>query len=108
MCLAVPGKILAIAGEDPLQRTGRISFGGIIKEVNLAFVPEVKIGDYVLVHVGLAISTVDQEEAERTLQYFREMGELAELESPAVPGQTVTPSEAVAGLGPQTSTSHAG
>src|SRR6188472_1834683 len=80
MCLAVPGKILSIVGEDPLQRAGRISFGGIVKEVNLAFVPEAKVGDYVVVHVGLAISTVDEEEAERTLQYFREMGELAELE----------------------------
>lgn len=85
MCLAVPGKILSVAGEDPLQRIGRVSFGGITKEVNLAFVPEANVGDYVVVHVGLAISTVDQEEAERTLEYFREMGELAELESGAEP-----------------------
>jgi hydrogenase expression/formation protein HypC len=79
MCLAVPGKILSVAGEDPLQRLGRVSFGGIVKEVNLACVPEAKVGEYVIVHVGLAISTVDEEEAERTLEYFREMGELAEL-----------------------------
>ncbi len=82
MCLAVPGKILSVAGEDPLQRLGRVSFGGIVKEVNLACVPEAKVGDYVIVHVGLAISTVDEEEAERTLEYFREMGELQELEEP--------------------------
>jgi hydrogenase expression/formation protein HypC len=84
MCLAVPGKILSIVGEDPLQRAGRVSFGGIVKEVNLACVPEAKVGDYVIVHVGLAISTVDQEEAERTLEYLREMGELAELEEASV------------------------
>ena len=80
MCLAVPGEILSIAGEDPLQRLGRVSFGGIVKDVNLACVPEAKVGDYVIVHVGLALSTIDQEEALRTLEYFREMGELAELE----------------------------
>lgn len=82
MCLAVPGKILTIQGEvDSLQRTGRVSFGGIVKEVNLACVPQAEVGDYVIVHVGLALSTVDQEEAERTLEYFRQMGELAELEA---------------------------
>lgn len=91
MCLAVPGKILSVAGEDPLQRAGRVSFGGIVKEVNLACVPEAKVGDYVIVHVGLAISTVDQEEAERTLEYLREMGELAELEEESVRG---SPAEA--------------
>jgi hydrogenase expression/formation protein HypC len=80
MCLAVPGKVLSIAGEDPLQRLGRVSFGGVVKEVNMACVPEAKVGDYVIVHVGLAISTVDPQEAEQTLEYFREMGDLAELE----------------------------
>lgn len=79
MCLAVPGQILTITGDDPLQRCARVSFGGIIKEVNLACVPEATVGDYVLVHVGLAISTVDEDEAQRTLEYFREMGELGEL-----------------------------
>jgi hydrogenase expression/formation protein HypC len=92
MCLAVPGKILSVAGEDPLQRVGRVSFGGIVKEVNLVCVPEAKVGDYVIVHVGLAISTVDEEEAERTLEYFRQMGELAELGEPtASAGETLTP-----------------
>ncbi len=71
---------MSIAGEDPLQRMGRVSFGGIVKEVNLACVPEATVGDYVIVHVGLAISTVDPEEAERTLEYFQQIGELAELE----------------------------
>src|SRR5437764_2517939 len=59
MCLAVPGKVLTITGADPLQRIGRVSFGGIVKDVNLACVPDAKVGDYVIVHVGLAISTVD-------------------------------------------------
>jgi len=67
MCLAVPGKLISIAGDDPLTKTGRVSFGGVIKEVSLAYVPEVQIDDYVLVHVGFALSIVDQREAEQTL-----------------------------------------
>jgi hydrogenase expression/formation protein HypC len=80
MCLAVPGKILSVSGDEPLQRLGRVSFGGVTKEVSLVCVPEAKVGDYVIVHVGLAISTVDEAEAERVFEYLREMGELAELE----------------------------
>lgn len=80
MCLAVPGKIISIEGTDPILRCGRVSFGGIVKQVNLAYVPEAKIGDYVLVHVGFAISTVDEAEAEQVFEYLQEMGELAELE----------------------------
>lgn len=67
MCLAVPGKIISIAGDDPLTKMGRVSFGGVIKEVSLAYVPEVQIDDYVLVHVGFALSIVDRREAEKTL-----------------------------------------
>ena len=80
MCLAVPGKVLSIAGDDPLTRVGRVSFGGIVKEVSLACVPETKVGDYVLVHVGFAISKLDEEEARRVLAYLRNTDELAELE----------------------------
>jgi hydrogenase expression/formation protein HypC len=80
MCLAVPGKILSIAGADEL-RAGRVSFGGIVKEVNLACVPEAKIGDYVIVHVGFALSVVDEAEALITLDYLRQIGELQELEN---------------------------
>jgi len=80
MCLAVPGKILSIAGADEL-RIGRVSFGGIVKEVNLACVPEAKIGDYVIVHVGFALSVVDEAEAQITLDYLRQIGELQALES---------------------------
>jgi len=81
MCLAIPGKILSIPGDDPLLRTGRVSFGGIVKEVNLAYTPEAGVGDYVIVHVGFAISTVDEAEAHRVFDYLREMDELAELQS---------------------------
>jgi hydrogenase expression/formation protein HypC len=80
MCLAVPGKILSVEGDDPLLRCGRVDFNGAVKQVNLAYVPEAKIGDYVLVHVGFAINTIDEEEANKVFQYLREMEDLAELE----------------------------
>ncbi len=84
MCLAVPGKILSIAdapADDPFGLFARVSFGGIVKEVCLAYTPEAKTGDYVIVHVGFALSTVDEEEARRVFDYLKEMDELAELES---------------------------
>jgi hydrogenase expression/formation protein HypC len=80
MCLAVPGKILSIEGDDPLLRCGRVDFSGAVKQVNLAYVPEAKVGDYVLVHVGFAINMIDEEEANQVFQYLREMGDLAEME----------------------------
>ena len=81
MCLAIPGKILSITNQlDETFRFGKISFGGITKEVNLCMVPEAKIDDYVLVHVGVAISVVDEEEANKVFSYLKEMGEVAELE----------------------------
>jgi hydrogenase expression/formation protein HypC len=80
MCLAVPGKIVSIEGEDPILRCGRVDFSGIIKQINLAYVPEAKIGDYVLVHVGFAINIIDEAEANQVFEYLREMGDLAELE----------------------------
>jgi hydrogenase expression/formation protein HypC len=88
MCLAVPGKIVSISGEDPLSRIGKIDYGGILKEVSLAYVPEAKAGDYVIVHVGFAISRVDEDEAQKVFEYLREMDELAELENdPKLSGQ---------------------
>lgn len=72
MCLAVPGQVLSIAGADPLTRLGRVAFAGIIKQVNLAYVPQVKIGDYVLVHAGFAIAIVDEAEAHKTLDLLAE------------------------------------
>jgi hydrogenase expression/formation protein HypC len=66
---------------DPLLRGGRVDFAGIVKQVNLAYVPDARIGDYVLVHVGFAISTIDEDEARQVFEYLRQMGELAELEA---------------------------
>jgi hydrogenase expression/formation protein HypC len=79
MCLAVPGKVVSIIGDDPILRSGMVDFGGIRKEVNLSFVPEADIGDYVLVHVGFALNTIEEEEANRVFQYLDEIGELGEL-----------------------------
>lgn len=79
MCLAVPGKLISTTGED-LERTGRVSFGGIVREISLAYVPEAKIGDYVIVHVGFALSTVDETEAQRVFNYLDELGEPGELD----------------------------
>jgi hydrogenase expression/formation protein HypC len=81
MCLAIPGKIVAITAQlDETFRFASVSFGGILKEVNLAMLPEAKPGDYVLVHVGVAISVIDEEEAHKTFDYLRQIGELEELE----------------------------
>ena len=84
MCLAIPGKIISIAGDDPLTRMGKVDFGGIGKEVSLAYVPEATVGNYVVVHVGFAISVVDEDEANTVFEYLRQMDELSELkeESP--------------------------
>jgi hydrogenase expression/formation protein HypC len=80
MCLAIPGKIISISGEG-FERTGKVNFGGIGKDVNLAYVPEAKVNDYVIVHVGFAINTLDESEANKVFEYLKEMGELGELES---------------------------
>ena len=80
MCLAVPGKILSIREDQPLLRTAKVSFGGIVKEVNLACVPEAVLGDYVLVHVGCAISRVNEREARRVFEYLEQIDELREWE----------------------------
>ena len=91
MCLAIPGKITSISGDDPLMRTGKVDFGGVLREVSLAYVPEVKVGDYVIVHVGFALSRVDEAEANQVFEYLREMEELCDLQdsgagvSPAIP-----------------------
>ena len=78
MCLAVPGRILSVCGDDPMTRLGRVDFGGIIKEINLAFAPEASIGDYVLVHVGFAIAVIDAAEADRILAHLQELTEPVE------------------------------
>ena len=73
MCLAVPGKVVSISGDEPLLKKGKVSFGGVIKEVSFAYVPEVQVDDYVIVHVGFALSILDQEAAEKSLAEFKEM-----------------------------------
>lgn len=78
MCLAVPGEILSIDGSDPLLRVGRVSFGGVIKEIQLVYTPEASVGDYVLAHVGFAIGIIDENEARRTFAYLEELGETEE------------------------------
>jgi hydrogenase expression/formation protein HypC len=80
MCLAIPGKIISITNQsDHTFRQGKISFGGIMKEVNLCMVPEARVNDYVLVHVGVAISMIDEEEAKITFDYLKQIGEVDEL-----------------------------
>ena len=80
MCLGVPGKVISLE-ENPLGMTmGRVSFSGITKDCCMAYVPEVEVGDYVVVHVGFAISIIDEAEAERTLAFLREMDDLGELD----------------------------
>jgi len=73
MCLGVPGEIVEIVQEDPTNRIGKVRFGGIVKEVNLTYVPEAKVGDYVIVHVGFALTVLDQQEAQQTLDYFDQL-----------------------------------
>jgi len=78
MCLAVPGKVIGVEGDDPAFRAARVDFCGIRKTVSLAFTPEVRVGDFVLVHVGFALTRIDEEEAVRTFQYLAQIGALAE------------------------------
>jgi len=79
MCLAVPGKIISIEEADATFRNGRVDFAGIVKNVNLSYVPNAVVGDYVVVHVGFALSIVDEKEAAQVFEYLRQMDELGEL-----------------------------
>ena len=85
MCLAIPGRILEITDSDPLSRSGRVAFGGITKTVNLSFVPTAGIGDYVVVHVGFAITVLDEVAAQRTLDTLREVNPTAFAELGTAP-----------------------
>jgi len=82
MCLAIPGKLIEISHDPNGIRMGRANFGGIVKQVCLEYTPEATTGDYVLVHVGFALGTVDEEEATRTYRLLQEMDQLAELQIP--------------------------
>lgn len=78
MCLAVPGKVLSVEGDDPAFRAARVDFCGVRRTVNLALTPEVKVGDFVLVHVGFALTRIDEAEAARTFDYLSRIGALEE------------------------------
>ena len=77
MCLAIPGKIEQITSDDPVMRSGKVSFNGVVRDVNLAYLPKAQIGDYVLVHVGFAISIIDEKEA---LQIFEDLKAVTEAD----------------------------
>ncbi|MBN8431612.1 HypC/HybG/HupF family hydrogenase formation chaperone [Microbulbifer salipaludis] len=81
MCLGIPGLVEEILNGAPLERSARVRFGGIRKEINLAYVPSANVGDYVIVHVGFAISVVNEQEARRIFRYLEELGDLQDLES---------------------------
>jgi hydrogenase expression/formation protein HypC len=78
MCLAIPGRIVSIEGTDPAFRNGNVDFCGVRRKVNLAFTPDVVPGDFVLVHVGFALTRIDEEEAARTFQYLAQIRALEE------------------------------
>ena len=80
MCLAVPGKILSLDSATPLERHAQVSFGGLVKTVSAALLPEAEVGQYVLVHAGVAISILDEEEAQRTFEYLQGIEELDGME----------------------------
>jgi len=83
MCLSIPGKLIEISSQlDEVFRVGKVSFDGIIKEVSLTLVPEANIGDYVMVHVGAAISTIDEKEAKKTFDLLKQLNELHDLDVP--------------------------
>jgi hydrogenase expression/formation protein HypC len=77
MCLAIPGEVLSLDEEDPMSRRGKVSFGGVVREASLAYVPEAQVGDYVIVHAGFAISKLDKEEAEQVFETLRQMEALS-------------------------------
>lgn len=79
MCLGVPGQIIEITDSRKLTRSGKVRFGGIVKEINLSLVEQTQVEDYVIVHAGFAISKINQEEAMRVFSYLKEIGEIEEL-----------------------------
>ncbi len=83
MCLGIPGKVIEISGEG-FMRTGKIDFDGIVKEVSLAYVPEIEVGDYAIVHVGFAITQLDEESAQETLALLRRLDVVDEELDPEV------------------------
>jgi hydrogenase expression/formation protein HypC len=90
MCLGVPGKVVSIESGDNPMAMGKVSFGGILKEVCLAYVPDVQVGDYVIVHAGFALNQLDEAEAMEVFEILQQMGEVAELEAADVVMQDVS------------------
>ena len=84
MCLAIPGKLVDIIAHPSGIKMGKANFGGIVKKVCLEYTPEAKVDDYVLVHVGFALSTIDEVEAARTYDLLKEMSQLQELDVPEI------------------------
>ena len=84
MCLAIPGKLIELTGDPGGIRTGRVNFGGIVKQVCLEYTPDAEPGDYVLVHVGFALSKVDEAEAAKTYKALEELKQLGELDAPDI------------------------
>jgi len=88
MCLSIPGQLIEITSQlDETFRLGRVSFDGIIKEVSLTLVPEAKVGNYVLVHVGAAISLIDEDEAKKTFDLLKQLDELHDLDDSQINSQ---------------------
>lgn len=81
MCLGIPGKVLEILSSEGSMPMGKVDFGGISKEICLVYLPEVVVGDYVLVHVGFAISKIDEAEAAEIFSFIEQIGELSELDA---------------------------
>ena len=90
MCLGIPGKLLEVRNDNALPM-GKVEFGGITKDICLAYVPEANVGDYVLVHVGFAISKVDEAEAQQIFKYIQQIGELSDLSDPPDPSGLAGP-----------------
>jgi len=88
MCLGIPGKLVEVYNQDDLPM-GKVEFGGILKEICLAYTPEARVGEYVIVHVGFAISRIDEAEAEEIFSYLEQIEEaMAEEEAAKTPGET--------------------
>lgn len=79
MCLAIPGKIVEILDEDSFLKEARVQFGGITKKISLAYTPEAQVGEYIIAHVGFAISKIEEEEANKTIDYLEQLRETKEL-----------------------------
>lgn len=80
MCLSVPAQVVSVGVGEPLLRKGKVSFAGVLKEISLAYVPEVKVGDYVLVHVGFALTIIDEEKAQKVFSTLDELNEFNKRE----------------------------